>query len=174
MSTNIDPTGMIPPELQKSVNVLYNWWMQVKSYFPSAEIIDINNRTNSFTIKIKSNDVFRHYYIEIKKQLQDSKVSLVQCEFSQYNECMLVRTNKIVTNWEQYYLKPQVISGAGEYYYYFPIENLFDAFSEIWKKQNEGKPMLLRFYHRKSGEKPYIYIKITVPQNMGNVKQLGG
>ena len=59
-------------------------------------------------------------------------------------------------------------------YYYFPIENLFDAFSEIWKKQNEGKPMLLRFYHRKSGEKPYIYIKITVPQNMGNVKQLGG
>ena len=81
MSTNIDPTGMIPPELQKSVNVLYNWWMQVKGYFPSAEIIDINNRTNSFTIKIKSNDVFRHYYIEIKKQLQDSKVSLVQCEF---------------------------------------------------------------------------------------------
>ncbi len=160
-------------EIDKQISLLAQWWNSFKVHFPTADIVSIDNRNNSFTIKVRYDDIFRFYYREIKKQLPESKVFLKECDFSLYKMCGVVKYNKLITGWDKYNIKPEiVVDNEYDYLHYIPLEQLIEYFKQAWKEANKNNPMIFKFQTKHTDGIVWFYIKVTVPQRMGSTTTL--
>ena len=160
-------------ELKNQISLLAQWWQAFQAKFPTADIVSIDNRNNAFTVKIRYDDIFRYYYNEIKKQLPDSKISLKECEFSLYKLCAVVKYNKLITGWENYGMKPEVIVDSDyEYLHYVPFEQLIEYFKQAWREANKNSPIIFRFLTKHDEGIIWFYVRIIVPRRMGSTTTL--
>jgi len=145
------PPSLNPANLVKDPNlaIFYNWVQKLIQEFPTADVVD--STSDTITIKIRYDDVFRRIYKEIKKTVPDSKVSLKPCDLdSKYGLCMVVKSKVMLLGWEQWgFDKPTEITDENGYTYYVTLESLFKAFDYAWEVTNKGKPISFKFGTRK-------------------------
>jgi len=151
MSNTGMPSTMNPSKLLKDPNlvIFYNWVQKLIQEFPTADVVE--STSDMITIKIRHDDVFRRIYKEIKKTVQDSKVSLKPCDLDEkYGLCMIVKSRVMILGWDKWgFDKPVEFSDENGYTYYVTLESLFKAFDYAWESTNKGKPLSFRFGTRK-------------------------
>jgi hypothetical protein len=169
---------MANADINSSLIVLKQWVDTLIRRFPTAEIVDHDK--NSFTVRIRYDDIFKYFYDDIKKSVNDAKVSLKDCEYDEkYKQCMVIKTSHIITNLKELgFVNVFTITGDGYILYYIPITDMFNVFDKMWKEVNRGKPIRFTFATRRltptksdsstgTGSTPaviYHYIKIEFIQ----------
>jgi hypothetical protein len=140
---------MASADINSSLLVLKQWVDALVRRFPTAEIVDHDK--NSFTVRIRYDDIFRYFYDDIKKSVNDAKVSLKECEYDEkYKQCMVIKTSHIITNLKQVgFTNVFTITGDGYILYYIPVSDMFDVFDKMWKEANHGKPIRFTFTTRR-------------------------
>ena len=145
-NSNIDPSKLLN---NPNLIVFKNWVDKLQSEFPTSDVVE--SKSNSITIKIRYDDVFRALYKDIKKSVPDAKVSLKPCDYDKkYGMCMVVKTKTITVGWEEWgFDKPIEITGEDEFTYYVTMESMIKAFDYAWRVNNSGKPVSLKFATRR-------------------------
>jgi len=140
---------MTSADINSSLYVLKQWVDALVRRFPTAEIVDHDN--NSFTVRIRYDDIFRYFYDDIKKSVNDAKVSLKECEYDEkYKMCMIIKTSHIITNLKEVgFTNVFTITGDGYIMYYIPVTDMFNVFDKMWKETNRGKPIRFTFSTRR-------------------------
>ncbi len=103
------------------------------------------------TLFIRYDDIFKYFYDDIKKSVNDAKVSLKECEYDEkYKQCMVIKTSHIITNLKELgFVNVFTITGDGYMMYYIPITDMFNVFDKMWKDLNRGKPIRFTFATRR-------------------------
>jgi len=140
---------MTNADINSSLVVLKQWVDTLIRRFPTAEIVDHDK--NSFTVRIRYDDIFKYFYDDIKKSVNDAKVSLKECEYDEkYKQCMVIKTSHIITNLKELgFVNVFTITGDGYMMYYIPITDMFNVFDKMWKEVNRGKPIRFTFATRR-------------------------
>ena len=174
MSANNTPNNMPnltpPSNIMQQMYVIQQWVNALVQRFPTAELVRHGN--NFFEFKIRFDDIFRHFYNDIKSQVKDAKVSLQECEYDkEYGICMTIKTSHIITNLKEIgFVNTTVIAGDGYMLYYVPLKDMLDVFDNMWKEANRNKPIRFEFKTRRITDKEtgksmlYHYIKINFVQ----------
>jgi len=155
-----------PSDIVGQLNVIQQWTNALVRHFPTAEIIEHGD--NYLIIRMRYDDIFRHFYNDIKSQVNDAVVSLKECEYDkEYGICMVIKTSHIITNLKDIgFVNTNVIVGDGYMLYYVPFKDMLDVFDNMWKEANRGKPIRLEFKTRrvtdKKTDKSVIYHYITI------------
>lgn len=155
-----------PADVNTSLYVLKQWVDTLIRRFPTAEVVEHDK--DSFTIRIRYDDIFKYFYDDIKKSVSDAKVSVKECEYDEkYKQCMVIKTSHIISNLKEVgFQNVFTISGDGYMMYYIPMSDMFNVFDKMWKEINSGKPIRFTFATRRltSKDEPnymiYHYIKI--------------
>lgn len=156
-------------DVTQQLAVLQQWVDTLVRRFPTAEIVDHDN--NSFTIKIRYDDIFKYFYDDIKRSVPDAKVSLKDCEYDdKYKQCIVIKTASVITNFKEIgFDNVHVEMSDGTNIYYIPLQDMFNVFDTLWKNANRGKPVKLSFMTRsvtaKDGKTAiYHYVRIQFIQ----------
>jgi hypothetical protein len=170
MSVNNTPNNtrdiINPSEVYGQLNVIQEWANTLIRHFPTAEMVEHGN--NYLTIRIRYDDIFRHFYNDIKNQLNDAVVSLKECEYDkEYGICMAIKTSHIITNLKEIgFVNTNVVVGDGYMLYYVPFKDMLYVFDNMWKEANHNKPIRFEFKTRritdKKQGKSIIYHYITI------------
>ncbi|MCI4436817.1 MAG: hypothetical protein JHC33_08435 [Ignisphaera sp.] len=166
------PQNIMPSNIMQQMQVIQNWVNALVQKFPTAEIVDHDN--NSFTIKIRFDDIFRYFYDDVKRSVRDAKVFLKECDVDkEYGQCMVIKTSYIITNLKEIgFTNTVVVNNDGYMLYYVPLKDMLDVFDNMWKEANRGKPVRFEFRTRRITDKEtgksmiYHYIRIIYVQVM--------
>jgi len=170
MSVNNSPNNINSSDIMQQIRVVQNWVNALVQRFPTAEIVDHSN--NSFTIRIRFDDIFRYFYDDVKKDVRDAKVLLKDCEYDKdYGQCMVIKTSYVITNLKEIgFVNTNVVVKDGYMEYYVPLKDMLDVFDKMWVDANRNKPVRLEFMTRRMTDKNtgksmvYHYIKIKYVQ----------
>ena len=159
--------------MSNDIQVLADWVNRLTATFPTAEVVKAKD--NELTIRIRYDDVFRSMYNDMKKADPEAKVSLKPCDYDKkYNMCMVVKTRKVMTGWEDAgFDKPILVNADGINVYYITLESMFKAFDTTWKRYNQGKPIAFAFETRRAttrGDNPVTVIWHYVTIRFVNVE----
>jgi len=160
------PNGINPSDIVGQLNVIQQWANTLVQRFPTAELVRHGN--NFLEFKIRFDDIFRYFYDDIKRQVNDAKVSLQECEYDkEYGICMVIKTSHIITNLKEIgFVNTSVIANDGYMLYYVPLKDMLDVFDNMWKEANRNKPIRFEFKTRrvtdKETNKTMIYHYITI------------
>ncbi len=164
------PNGVNPSNIMQQMYVIQQWVNALMQRFPTAEVVRHGN--NFFEFKIRFDDIFRYFYDDIKRQVNDAKVYLSECEYDkEYGQCMVIKTSHIITNLKEIgFVNTSVIAGDGYMLYYVPLKDMLDVFDDMWREANRNKPIRFEFRTRRITDKEtgksvlYHYIKINFVQ----------